>query len=112
MNFKQVIVVRKDLDLSKGKLAAQVAHASVTAADKSKFKKDWMQEGQKKSVLKVQTLEELQKIYELAKKEKLPVSMIQDAGMTELPPSTITCVGIGPAPEKDIDKVTGKLKLL
>ena len=109
--LKQVIVVRKDLKLSKGKLAAQVAHASITAADKSKFKDKWLNEGQKKVILKVENLDKLLRLYETAKSKKLPTAIVKDAGLTHLPPGTITCIGIGPAPEEKIDKITGKLKL-
>lgn len=110
--LKQVIVVRKDLKLSKGKLAAQVAHASVSAAEKSKFSREWMAGGQKKSVLKCDDLEELLLIHAKAKKSGLPTTLIRDAGKTEIPTGTITCVGIGPAKEEDIDKITGELTLL
>jgi len=105
-------VVRKDLKLSKGKLAAQVAHASVEAAERSKWKKKWLDGLQKKSVLKCKDLDELLNLYESAKEQRLSVSLIRDAGRTEIPPGTITCVGMGPAPEGEIDKITGKLKLL
>jgi PTH2 family peptidyl-tRNA hydrolase len=110
--MKQVIVVRKDLKMSPGKMAAQVAHASVEASERSKWKKDWMRDSQKKTVLKCETEEELHTLYDQAKRSGLPVSMIADAGRTELPSGTVTCVGIGPAPEEEIDKITGKLKLL
>lgn len=110
--MKQIIVVRKDLKLSKGKLAAQVAHAAVEAAEKSKWKKEWLKDMQKKSVLGCSNLEELMEIYNNAKERGLPVSLIKDAGRTEIPPGTTTCIGIGPAPEEYIDKVTGRLKLL
>jgi PTH2 family peptidyl-tRNA hydrolase len=110
--MKQVIVVRKDLKMSIGKTAAQVAHASIEAAEKSKWKKDWLADSQKKTVLKCDTDEELHAIYDAAKRSGLPVSIIADAGRTELPPGTVTCVGIGPAPDEQIDKITGKLKLL
>jgi len=109
--FKQAVVVRRDLGLSPGKLAAQVAHAAISAADKSRWKKDWLREGQKKSVLGVENLEELISIYNEAKNSGLPVELIQDLGKTEIPAGTKTCVGIGPAPEEEIDKVTGELKL-
>jgi len=108
--LKQVIVVRKDLELGKGKLAAQVAHAAISAADNSKYKKAWMMEGQKKVVVKCNSLEEMMEIYNKAK--NLPRAVIQDAGLTEIPPGTITCIAIGPAEEKDIDAITGNLKLL
>lgn len=110
--LKQVIVVRNDLKLGKGKLAAQVAHASVSAAEISKFKKQWLAEGQKKVVVKCESLSELLDIYEKSKKLSLPVSLIEDAGLTEIPPGTITCVGIGPDEEEKIDKITRNLKLL
>ncbi len=111
MELKQVIVARKDLNLSKGKLSAQVAHASVSAADKSEWKKDWLRQGQKKSVLKVENEKELIEVFMDAKDSGLPTDLIQDQGKTEIPAGTKTCVGIGPAPEEEIDKVTGELKL-
>jgi peptidyl-tRNA hydrolase, PTH2 family len=110
--LKQVIVVRSDLKLDKGKLAGQVAHAAVSAAEKSRWKKDWLAIGQKKSVLKCADLEELLSIYERAKRAGLPAELISDAGRTQIPAGTTTCVGIGPAPEDLIDKFTGNLKLL
>jgi PTH2 family peptidyl-tRNA hydrolase len=113
MSLKQVILVRRDLKLSKGKLSAQVAHASLTAAEKSKFKEEWLREGQKKAILKVENLSELMEIYEeVKKKNELSSALIRDAGLTHLPRGEITCLGIGPAPEEEIDEITGKLKLL
>lgn len=111
MELKQVIVARKDLNLSKGKLSAQVAHASVSAAEKSEWKKDWMRQGQKKSVLKVENEKGVIDVFMRAKDSGLPTELIQDMGKTEIPAGTKTCVGIGPAPEEEIDKVTGELKL-
>ncbi|ODS36124.1 aminoacyl-tRNA hydrolase [Candidatus Altiarchaeales archaeon WOR_SM1_SCG] len=112
MELKQVMLIRKDLKLSRGKLAVQVAHASVTAAEKSEFKKDWLRYEQKKVVLTTENLNELFELFEKAKREGLPCALIRDAGHTEIPPGTVTCVGIGPAQDKDIDAVTGNLKLL
>ncbi|MBW2971192.1 peptidyl-tRNA hydrolase Pth2 [Candidatus Woesearchaeota archaeon] len=112
--FKQVIVVRTDLKLPAGKLATQVAHASVDAAFKSSRIKlaRWKSQGAKKVVLKVGTLDELKELYDNARKEKLKAVIITDAGRTVLKPGTTTCLGIGPDVEEKIDKVTGKLKML
>ncbi len=114
--YKQVILVRTDIEMSKGKLAVQVAHASVSALlealkQRKEWVEEWLKEGQKKVVLKVANLRELVSFYEEAKKSGLPVSIIADAGLTELPEGTVTTVGIGPAPEELIDKITGSLKL-
>jgi PTH2 family peptidyl-tRNA hydrolase len=112
MSLKQVVVIREDLKLKKGKLAVQVAHASILSSNKSKFKAEWEEEGQKKVVLGCKDLKELLSLYQKALGKKLPVAIVVDAGLTQLPKGTKTCIGIGPAPEEKIDKVTGKLKLV
>jgi peptidyl-tRNA hydrolase, PTH2 family len=112
MDLKQVIVVRNDLEMGKGKIAAQVAHAAVSAADKSRYKADWVRQGQQKAVVKVTGEKELLKILGEARDVGLATALIEDAGHTQIEPGTKTCVGIGPAPEDEIDKITGKLKLL
>ncbi len=112
--YKQVIVVRKDLKMSKGKMAAQVSHAAVDSALKSNARKRraWMKEGQKKVVLYASDEKELLKIAEKCKKLNINFSAIVDAGLTELIPGTLTCVGIGPDKEEIINKVTGSLPLV
>jgi len=114
MEFKQCIVVREDLKLSAGKLAVQVAHAAVLAlerADKSTTS-SWKSEGQKKVVLKVPGVQDLFRLREEAERAGLPSALVADAGLTEIPPGTITALGIGPAPIKQMDRITGKLSLL
>lgn len=116
-DYKMVVLVRKDLKLSKGKMSVQVAHAAVTCAlhaqeDKKEWFKHWMHEGQKKAVLSVDDKDQLIRYFMLAKAAGLTTYMVQDAGHTEIPPGTTTVCGIGPAPEPDIDKITGMLKLL
>jgi len=113
---KQVIVLRADLKLGVGKLAAQAAHASLEAYKAARERgpevvERWEGEGQKKVVLRVEGEEELVGLYEKVKGE-LPCALIRDAGLTQLPPGTITALGIGPWGEGEIDKYTGKLKLL
>jgi len=116
-DFKQVIVVRTDINMSKGKLAVQVAHASVTCAfkaysDRRDWFEKWWMSGQKKIVLKAVDEKHLLELYEKARILDLPVDIIRDAGLTELTPGTLTAICIGPAPSDLIDKVTGGLKTL
>ncbi len=112
--MKQVILVRNDLKLPKGKMAAQAAHAAVEAAFNSDKKKvaEWREQGAKKVVLKVKDEKELLKFLQLAKDNKLKTALITDAGKTVIAPRTKTCIGIGPDDDEEIDKVTGKLKMV
>jgi PTH2 family peptidyl-tRNA hydrolase len=117
MDFKQVIVVRRDIDMGTGKIAAQVAHAAVIGAEKVKTSrrewfKAWFVAGQAKVVLKVKSIEELMEVRKRAEELHLPVVQVQDSGLTQIPSGTITCIGIGPAPSDLIDEVTLDLKLL
>jgi PTH2 family peptidyl-tRNA hydrolase len=112
--LKQVIIIRTDLKMGKGKQISQACHASVAAFLKTKTadKEKWLEEGMKKVILKVSNEKELKELYKIAKKEKLPCELISDAGFTQIEPGTITSLGIGPANDRKIDKITGKLKLL
>ncbi|MBS3169246.1 peptidyl-tRNA hydrolase Pth2 [Candidatus Woesearchaeota archaeon] len=114
MPLKQVILVRQDLKLPKGKLAAQAAHASVEAVLKSDPKnvKAWRNEGMAKIVLKVKDEKELIAYFQKAKECGLVSSLITDAGRTVVAPGTKTCAAIGPAEEEEIDALTGTLSLL
>ncbi len=112
--YKQCIIVRDDLKLSKGKLAVQVAHAAVSTYEyaSEEVRKAWKQGGQKKVVLRVPGLKELFELKELARRHGFPAVLITDAGLTEVPPGTTTVLGIGPAEAGELDKITGNLKLL
>lgn len=114
MALKQVILVRMDLKMPKGKLAVQCAHASIEAASNAGREAvgEWKDEGMKKVALKIADEKELMDFFERAKSAKLPVGLIRDAGKTVLEPGTLTCLGIGPADENEIDKLTGKLKMV
>ena len=114
MQYKQAIVIRKDLKLSKGKAVAQGCHASIEAYDKAdnKIRASWKAEGAKKVVLMIETEQELTDLFMTAKEQKLPAALITDAGLTEIPAGTKTAVGIGPAENEKIDKLTGSLPLL
>jgi PTH2 family peptidyl-tRNA hydrolase len=112
--YKQAIVVRKDLGMDKGKIASQVAHASLEAYKKTDedTRKLWERGGSKKVVLKVDGLEKLIDLKEKAREERLPYAVIRDAGKTQLEPGTITSLGIGPAEDGRVDRITKDLKLL
>ncbi|MBI3840458.1 MAG: peptidyl-tRNA hydrolase [Thaumarchaeota archaeon] len=115
--MKQAVVVRVDLKMGKGKLAAQVAHASLSAAEEAMERRPewyarWKEGGQAKIVVKVQDEEGLQELFRKSRSARLPAALIQDRGLTQLEPGTITCLGIGPGPDEEVDMITGKLKLL
>jgi PTH2 family peptidyl-tRNA hydrolase len=117
MEYKLVVAVREDLGLSKGKLAVQVAHAAVSCANAArarheKWYRAWMAEGQRKVAVQVADLGHLQEVAGKAKGLGLACEVVQDAGLTEVPAGTVTCVGVGPAPDHLVDQVTGSLKLL
>ena len=115
-DIKQVIVIRTDLEMGKGKIAAQVGHACVLGAQNvRKSHPDWFNEwwtGQEKIVVKVQSLKELEEVKKHVIELGLPWSEVTDAGHTQIAPGTTTCISIGPAPADLVDKVTGDLKLL
>ena len=115
--YKMVIVTREDLDLSPGKLAAQVAHAAVNCAletkkQNSKWFSKWQSEGAKKAVVKVDCENDFYPLIEKAEHLKIVSQIITDAGYTEIPAGTKTVLGIGPAPSNIIDQVTGDLPSL
>ncbi|MFH1638291.1 MAG: peptidyl-tRNA hydrolase Pth2 [Candidatus Woesearchaeota archaeon] len=112
--LKQAILVRQDLKMDKGKMAVQVAHASVDAVLKSdrKMVQDWKEEGMKKIVMKVPGKKELIRYMQEAKDFGLKTALITDAAKTFFNEPTTTCLAIGPDEEEEIDKVTGKLKIL
>jgi PTH2 family peptidyl-tRNA hydrolase len=114
---KQILVLRTDLRMSKGKMAAQAGHAAVSAAEYARKNRPewwipWMKEGQCKIAVKVNSEEELLELERKARNAGLPASLIVDRGLTELPPETTTCLGIGPAPSDKMDVITGSLPLL
>lgn len=114
MELKQVILIRNDLGMSKGKIAAQAAHAAVEATLKSEkaIVSKWRQNGMKKITLRVESKEELFKYLQQAKDFNLITGLITDAGKTEIAPGTATCLAIGPDDENKIDQITGNLKSL
>jgi len=142
---KQVIIIRKDLNMRKGKMVAQGAHASIAVIFNYMFPnyqssemsikngflephkfciklpdgetgdnmKTWMTGIFKKIVVGAENLQEMVDAYQEAKKQGIPCSIIEDAGLTEFGGQvTITAVAIGPDDPEKIDKITGKFSLL
>jgi PTH2 family peptidyl-tRNA hydrolase len=120
--LKQVIVMRKDLNMRKGKMIAQGAHASATIVFKATVVPSthwldrvvaWMNAGQRKISVSVDSEQELLEIFQQAQEDGLMAELITDAGHTEFNGvPTKTCCAIGPGPASKIDKITGHLKLL
>ena len=112
--YKQIILIREDLKLPKGKMAVQVAHAAISSYEWAKpgVQEAWKRDGQKKIVLKVNSLEELFKFKEDARRADIPTALIQDAGLTCVAPGTFTALGMGPAEADKLNKIIGNLKLM
>jgi PTH2 family peptidyl-tRNA hydrolase len=115
--MKQVLVLRKDLRLGKGKLAAHAAHASLAAYRKAERSHpdevgEWIASGEKKVAVSVDSEQEILELFDMAKRMKVPCALIRDAGLTQISPGTITALGIGPCEDGELDKLTGHLKLL
>lgn len=121
MEVKQVIVIRKDLKMRRGKEIAQGCHASMiwlsnringVHINLSADEKEWLEGPFTKVTLQVNSEEELLEIFNKAKAEGLMVFMVTDAGKTEFDGvPTRTCLAIGPNKVDKIDKVTSELKL-
>ena len=131
-NVKQVIILRKDLNMRKGKMVAQGAHASMAVLlNQGSMQKDtghndgrytikmnedmqeWLEGSFAKICVSVNSEEELLLMYSKAGNAGLPCSLIKDIGFTEFNgKETLTAVAIGPAQATEIDKITGELKLL
>ena len=113
-NYKQLIIVRNDLKLPKGKLAAQAAHASVEATLRSNQRSvdSWRNEGMAKIVLKADDEKHLLMLLQRGKDAGLITALITDAGHTVVAPGTRTCMAVGPAKVSELDEIFGNLKLL
>lgn len=116
LEYKQVIILRKDLKMSKGKAAAQASHAAVAAAvkvmrNKQKDFEIWWRTGQMKIILGVDSEDELDSLEKELRSTGVLLVKINDAGRTQLPPNTTTALGIGPHAQQDVEKITNALKL-
>lgn len=113
LDLKQVIVVNSDLEMSEGKLASQVSHASLNAYLKTDNKKrsDWLSEGGKKVVVKSGG-ENFTDILQDAERLNIPYYKVNDAGLTEVDPGSETAIALGPDEASKIDQITGEMELV
>lgn len=114
---KMVLVIRSELRLTAGKIATQAAHGAVALArkierDSPERFMEWWRTGQRKIVLEATDLGEMERLERAARVRGIPVAWVEDAGLTEVPPGTRTCLALGPAYDAEIDPVTGRLPLL
>ncbi|KAF3014438.1 hypothetical protein E8E14_008072 [Neopestalotiopsis sp. 37M] len=119
---KLVLVVRTDLGMTKGKIAAQCSHATLACYKKlaaasssspgGRYLRRWERHGQAKIAVQIKSQEELLELHKRARAMGLTAEYIQDAGRTQIEAGSMTVLGVGPAPKSLVDKVTGGLKLL
>jgi PTH2 family peptidyl-tRNA hydrolase len=120
MEEKMVIIFRKDLKLSKGKMVVQGGHAVVGCLLNELYQlrktkeelNDWVVSGQKKIALKAETIHHLKHLASMANAKHISAYLVKDLGYTEVEAGTVTCLGIGPAAADLIDEITGKLSLV
>jgi PTH2 family peptidyl-tRNA hydrolase len=112
--WKQCLVIRGDIRMSCGKIVAQAAHAAVAAFERCdrETRERWLAEGQKKVVLRVKDERSLHELKTIAEARGIAAALIEDAGLTELPPGTTTALGLGPALAEEMDRITAHLPLL
>ena len=115
--LKMVLVVRNDLKMGKGKIAAQCCHAAVHCVDIASEEapallQRWNESATAKVCLKTDSEDELLRIAAAAEAAGVVHSVIQDAGRTQIAAGSRTVCGLGPARITTLDKITGGLKLL
>ncbi|XP_059612111.1 probable peptidyl-tRNA hydrolase 2 [Phlebotomus argentipes] len=115
--YKMILVVRNDLKMGKGKIAAQCGHAAVGAFQTAMKRvphivRRWENSGCAKIAVKVETEEEMMHLRRKADSMRLTTCLIRDAGRTQIEPNSKTVLAIGPAPCHEVDQVTGHLRLL
>ncbi|POS75947.1 peptidyl-tRNA hydrolase PTH2 [Diaporthe helianthi] len=123
---KLILVVRTDLGMTKGKIAAQCGHATLAcfksiskaariagpSSPAAKLLQRWERYGQAKVALQTKSADEMHELMAKARSLGITAEVIADAGRTQIDPGSLTVLGVGPAPKSAVDQVTGHLKLL
>ncbi|KAJ2498419.1 hypothetical protein GGH96_004334 [Coemansia sp. RSA 1972] len=115
-DMKLVLIIRTDLGMSKGKIAAQCSHAALACYKQAVKRapamvKTWEMLGQGKVTLKCADEDELLELQRSARAAGLVAQSICDAGRTQIAAGSRTVLGIGPGPVGLVDKVASHLKL-
>ncbi len=113
---KMVLVVNSELKMGKGKIAAQVGHAAVSATLKAGQYNppdldSWLKSGQKKICVKAD-YDEIKQLVSKANLDGIQTVEITDAGKTQIPRGSLTVAAFGPCDEEKLESLTGHLKLL
>lgn len=121
MPTKQIIVIRSDLKLRRGKEAAQVAHASSMwmrdyildepVSGVTQEQDAWLRSNYRKIVVKATSEQQLRDLYREAQQRNLTAYLVVDDGLTEVPPGTVTALAIGPHDDGDFVGLTDHLLL-
>ncbi|KAI3391549.1 hypothetical protein diail_7169 [Diaporthe ilicicola] len=123
---KLILVVRTDLGMTKGKIAAQCGHATLAcfkslskaasasgpSSPAARLLQRWERHGQAKVALQTKSADEMHELMAKARSLGITAEVIADAGRTQIDPGSLTVLGVGPAPKSAVDQVTGHLKLL
>ncbi|KAG7157015.1 peptidyl-tRNA hydrolase 2, mitochondrial-like [Homarus americanus] len=114
---KLALVVRADLKMGKGKVAAQCSHGTLAAykqiqKSNPRVLQAWEDAGQPKIVVSAKDLDHFNTLMEMAAVAGVPTATVQDAGRTQVVIGSQTVLAVGPAPIADVDKITGNLRLL
>ncbi|KAG9256641.1 peptidyl-tRNA hydrolase PTH2-domain-containing protein [Emericellopsis atlantica] len=119
---KLVLVVRTDLGMTKGKIAAQCSHATLACykalarhppkSQEASILSRWERLGQAKIAVQIKSEEEMLELRRKARNAGLTAEVIHDAGRTQIEAGSMTVLGVGPAPKSAVDQITSHLKLL
>lgn len=114
---KMVLVVRSDLQMSKGKIGAQCAHAAIICHEEAHRKRPdllnaWLATGQPKVVVQVNSMQRIEALAKAAQEKNIVNGMVRDAGRTQVAAGTVTVLGLGPDSVSNIDSLTKSLRLL
>jgi PTH2 family peptidyl-tRNA hydrolase len=112
--MKQVIVVNDALNLPQGRLATEVAHASIAAflAASPEAQRQWLHEGMPKTVLRCDSEGEVVGLHFMADGAGLPAELIRDQHQPVAPKGGVTCLGLGPADNAELEAITGNLRMV